>query len=91
MNSTRGRTASRGVLELVWGSRRKGFGPRWLGENSMPSYCGGYLYIERPWCSSQILSGKGANNGHFEGEHLVQAILTKVGLRLPKALAMTPS
>ena len=39
----------------------------------------------------KYLSGKGANNGHFEEEHLVQAILTKVGLRLPKALAMAPS
>ena len=48
-------------------------------------------YIERPWSSSQILSGKGANNGHFEGEHLVQLILTKVGLRLPKALVITMS
>ena len=52
---------------------------------------GGYLYLQRPWSSSQILSGKGANNGHFEGEHLVQVVLTKVGLRLPKALVMTPS
>ena len=42
------------------------------------------IYRGRPWASSQILSRKGANNGHFEGEHLVQVILTKVGLRLPK-------
>ena len=56
-----------------------------------PLYWGGYPYLSRPWSSSEILSGKGANNGHFEGEHLVQVILTKGGLRLPKALAMTPS
>ena len=39
----------------------------------------------------KYLSEKGANNDHFEGEHLVQLILTKVGLWLPKALAMMPS
>ena len=39
----------------------------------------------------QILSGKGSHNGQFEGGQLVQAILTKGGLRLPKALVVTPS
>ena len=42
-------------------------------------YYGGQLYLYRPWSSSQMLSGKGANNGgKFEGGQLVQAILTKV-------------
>ena len=47
------------------------------------------LFIEA-WSSSQILSGKGCHNGQFEGGQLVQAILTKGGLRLPKALVVTP-
>ena len=46
--------------------------------DELPFYCGVYLYLERPWSSSQVLSGKGANNGHFEKGQLVQAILTKV-------------
>ena len=54
-------------------------------------YGGGWFYLYRPWSSSQILSGKGANNGHFERGHLVQVMLTKGGLRLPKALALMPS
>ena len=62
-----------------------------LRKDSIPSYCGGYLYLYRPWSSSQILSGKGANNDRFERGQLVQAILTKGGLRLPTALAMTPT
>ena len=40
--------------------------------------------------SDQI--GKGANNGgQFERGQLVQAILTKGGLHLPKVLVVTPS
>ena len=38
----------------------------------------------------QILSGKEVNNGHFESGQLVQAILTKGGLRLQMALVVTP-
>ena len=37
------------------------------------------------------LGGKGSHNDRFEGGQLVQAILTKGGLRLPKALVVTPS
>ena len=37
----------------------------------------------------KILSGKGANNGQFERGQLVQLFLTKGGLRLQKALAVT--
>ena len=39
----------------------------------------------------KCLGGKGSHNGQFEGGQLVQAILTKGGLRLPKALVVTPS
>ena len=77
----RGRCSCGGVDELDLGQI----------PNEMPSYCGGYLYLQRTWSSSQILSGKGANNGHFERGHLVQVILTRGGLRLPKALVMRPS
>ena len=38
----------------------------------------------------KCLGGKGSHNGQFEGGQLVQAILTKGGLRLPKALVVTP-
>ena len=38
---------------------------------------------------SKCLGGKGSHNGQFEGGQLVQAILTKGGLRLPKALVVT--
>ena len=48
------------------------------------------LFIEA-WSSPQILSGKGCHNGQFEGGQLVQAILTKGGLQLPKVLVMTQS
>ena len=34
---------------------------------------------------------EGTNNGQFERGQLVQAILTKGGLRLQKSLVMTPS
>ena len=39
----------------------------------------------------KFLGGKGSHNNQFEGGQLVQAILTKGGLRLPKALVVTPS
>ena len=39
----------------------------------------------------KFLGGKGFHNGQFEGGQLVQAILTKGGLRLPKALVVTLS
>ena len=39
----------------------------------------------------KCLGGKGPYNGQFEGGQLVQAILTKGGLRLPKALVVTTS
>ena len=42
----------------------------------MPLLCWLVLLI-RPWSSSQILSGKGANNGQFERGQLVELILTK--------------
>ena len=48
------------------------------------------LFIEAPVLFPNF-EWEGRNNDHFEGEHLVQVILTKVGLRLPKALVMTPS
>ena len=34
---------------------------------------------------------EGSHNDQFEGGQLVQVILTKGGLRLPKALVVTPS
>ena len=37
----------------------------------------------------KCLGGKGSHNCQFEGGQLVQAILTKGGLRLPKALVVT--
>ena len=39
----------------------------------------------------KCLGGKGSHNGQLEGGQLVQAILTKGGLRLPKALVVTLS
>src|SRR4051812_41906725 len=44
------------------------------------------IYRQRPWASSQILSGKGANNWPIRRGTSGTLILTKVGLRLPKAL-----
>ena len=38
----------------------------------------------------KCLGGKGSHNGQFEGGQLVQVILTKGGLRLPKTLVVTP-
>ena len=38
----------------------------------------------------KCLGGKGSHNGQFEGGQLVQAILTKGGLCLLKALALKP-
>ena len=38
-----------------------------------------------------MLSGRDATTAKFEGRQLVQVILTKGGLRLPKALVVTPS
>ena len=48
------------------------------------------LYIEALALFPNI-EREGPNNGHFEGEHLVQLILTKVGLQLPKTPVMTPT
>ena len=39
----------------------------------------------------KCLGEKGSHNGQFEGGQLVQAILTKGGLRLPKVLVVMPS
>ena len=39
----------------------------------------------------KYLGRKGSHNGQFEGGQLAQAILTKGGIRLPKALVVTPS
>ena len=39
----------------------------------------------------KCLGGKGSHNGQFEGGQLVQAILTKGGLRLQNALVVTTS
>ena len=36
----------------------------------------------------KCLGGKGSHNGQFKGGQLVQAILTKDGLRMPKALVV---
>ena len=44
------------------------------------------LFIEALVLSPNI-EREGSNNGQFERGQLVQAILTKGGLRLPKALA----
>src|SRR3954468_3399279 len=44
------------------------------------------IYRQRPWASSQILSGKGANNWPIQRGTSGTLILTKVGPRLPKAL-----
>ena len=49
------------------------------------------IYRQRPWASSQILSGKGANNWPFQRRTAGTLILTKVGPRLSKALVVTPA
>src|SRR4051812_10541176 len=46
----------------------------------------GPIYRPRPWASSQILSGKGANNWPILRGTSGTLILTKVGPHLPKAL-----
>ena len=38
----------------------------------------------------KYLGGKGSHNDQFEGGQLVHAILTKGGLRMPKALVVMP-
>ena len=48
------------------------------------------LFIEALVLFSSM-SGKGSHNSQFEGGQVVQAILTKDSLRLPKALVVTPS
>src|SRR3954471_1898493 len=44
------------------------------------------IYRQRPWASSQILSGKGANIWPIRRGTSGTLILTKVGLRPPKAV-----
>ena len=39
----------------------------------------------------KYLAGRDPTTAKFEGRQLVQVILTKGGLRLPKALVVTPS
>ena len=39
----------------------------------------------------KCLGGEGSHNGQFGGGEVGKAILTKGGLRLPKALVVTPS
>ena len=46
--------------------------------------------VPREGPMTQAMTTKGAKNDHLEGEHLVHLILTKVGLRQPKTLVITP-
>ena len=68
--------------EFVWLPWWNGSSPR------SPSLWWWLVLFIGPWSSSQILGGKGSHNGQFEGGQLVQVILTKGGLRLPKALVV---
>ena len=73
---------TRGVLELVWYVLP--------GPDPPPSMVASPTY-RGPGPLPKMRAGRAPTIGHFEGEHLVQVIQTKGGLRLPKALVMTLS